>query len=95
MIEVMNCAQWIRVDLELLIRAAFWRRLTREELYARINVDQNDLLKNLKKRLDLKDDEIDDLLNRSEDIQKALPSVNNKFENNSQILKQVIWHQMK
>src|SRR5689334_24325574 len=68
MVEVMNCAQWIRVDLELLLRAAFWLTLPEDKLRARIVLDQRDLMQQFKNRLKLSDSEIENLLKRADDL---------------------------
>ncbi len=45
MFALMNYSFWLRVDLELLLRAAYWKDLSTEELGQRIVYDQDDLLK--------------------------------------------------
>lgn len=95
MIEVMNCAQWIRVDLELLLRTAFWLTLSADELRARVAADQRDLIQKFKNRLSLSDNEIEALLKRSDDLLEELPATNKQVENNAQILARDIWHRDK
>jgi len=95
MVGAMGCAQWIRADLELLLRAAFWLTLSEGALRARIVLDQKDLMQKFQKRLGLSDGEIESLLKRSDDLLKSLPPVKKQIENNAQILEHDIWHQPK
>lgn len=92
MVEAMACAQWIRADLELLLRAAFWLTLSGDELRARIVLDQKDLMLKFQKRLGLSGGEIESLLKRSHDLLKSLPPIKKQIENNAQILEQGVWH---
>ncbi len=95
-IELMDSAQWIRADMELLFRAVFWADLADDELRARIQTDQRDILQKIKNRLNLKDDKkIDGLLTEINNRQKSLPTVSKQIENNAQILNQITWHQAK
>lgn len=92
MVEAMACAHWIRADLELLLRAAFWLTLSGNELRARIVLDQKDLMQKFQKRLGLSDGEIESLLERSDDLLMSLPPINKQIENNAQILEHDVWH---
>ncbi|MCX5818362.1 MAG: hypothetical protein NT047_00370 [Deltaproteobacteria bacterium] len=92
-IELMASALWIRVDMELLFRAVFWADLEEDQLRARIQSDQKDILQKIKDRLELKDaKKIDGLLTEVTNRQKSLPTVNKQIENNAEILKKDIWH---
>ena len=95
MVEAMGCAQWIRADLELLLRAAFWLTLSVDELRNRIVLDQKDLMQKFQKRLGLRDGEIESLLTRHDELLKSLPSINKRVENNAQILEHAVWHKAK
>jgi hypothetical protein len=95
-IELMDSAQWIRADMELLFRTVFWADLADDELLARIHSDQRGMPQTIKNRLNLKDHKkIDGLLTELNNRQKTLPTVNKQMEKNDQILKQIIWHQEK
>lgn len=95
-VELMDSAQWIRADMELLFRAVFWADLTDDQLRARIQSDQRGIPQKIKSRLNLKDDKkIDGLLTELKNKQKSLPIVNKKIENNAQILEKITWHQEK
>lgn len=95
-VELMDSAQWIRADMELLFRAVFWADLANDQLRARIQSDQMGMPQKIKSRLNLKDDKkIDALLTELKNKQKGLPIVNKQIENNAQILEKIIWHQEK
>jgi len=81
--------------LELLLRAAFWLTLSVDELRNRIVLDQKDLMQKFQKRLGLRDDEIESLLARHDELLKSLPSINKRVENNAQILEHDVWHKAK
>lgn len=90
MFDLMQCCLWLRIDLELLLRAAYWQNLTKHELGARVIGDQNFLEQTLKR---LCAEEIE--INKAKALNQQVMDQNNTTsttpENNSDIIKNLAY----
>lgn len=89
MFSAMNLAFWLRADLELLLRVAYWQDLSKEELGARFFADQVNFYETTLKRMGIDKTKIVGFLDDLTKIAKNKKTISIKPEDNETIIKKL------
>ncbi len=89
--NIMNWAFWLRADLELLIRAAYWQNLSETDITARILYDSKDLYEVTCKKMEIKIDneKVKKLFGELQEIEKKSKITPIKPEKNDDIIEKL------